>query len=61
METTLKNTPTNFSHKFKVLQLTFQVVIKMETWPVGEATRNHRNDYPEVMRPVGDISQKPLL
>ena len=26
METTLKNTPTNFSHKFKALQLTFQVV-----------------------------------
>ena len=24
---TLKNTPTNFSHKFKALQLTFQVVI----------------------------------
>ena len=23
---TLKNTPTNFSHKFKALQLTFQVV-----------------------------------
>jgi S1-C subfamily serine protease len=26
VETTLKNTPTNFSHKFKALQLTFQVV-----------------------------------
>src|SRR5262249_29329186 len=26
VETTLKNTPTNLSHKFKALQLTFQVV-----------------------------------
>jgi hypothetical protein len=26
VETTLKNIPTNFSHKFKALQLTFQVV-----------------------------------
>ena len=28
---TLKNTPTNFSHKFKALQLTFQVVLDTET------------------------------
>ena len=35
--------------------------IKMETWPVGEAARNPRNDYPEVMRPVENTAQKPLL
>ena len=34
---------------------------KMETWPVGEAARNLRNDYPELIQPVGDIGQKPLL
>jgi putative SOS response-associated peptidase YedK len=25
---------------------------KMETWPVGEAARNPRNDYPELMKPL---------
>jgi len=29
VETTLKNIPTNFSHKCKALQLTFQVVYKL--------------------------------
>ena len=32
METTLKNIPTNFSHKFKALQLTFQVVLGVEPY-----------------------------
>jgi putative SOS response-associated peptidase YedK len=35
--------------------------IKMETWPVGDAARNVHNDYPEVMQPIEDTSQKPLL
>jgi len=26
--------------------------IKMETWPVGEAARNPRNDYPELIKPL---------
>jgi hypothetical protein len=37
----LKNTPTNFSHKFKALQLTFQVVIEAKkslTKSVGRRT-----------------------
>jgi putative SOS response-associated peptidase YedK len=26
---------------------------KMETWPVGDAARNVRNDYPELIKPMG--------
>jgi putative SOS response-associated peptidase YedK len=28
---------------------------KMETWPVGEAARNPRNDYPELIKPTSNL------
>jgi len=43
VETTLKNTTTNFSHKFKALQLTFQVVsVEKFAFAHGQITLGQR-------------------
>jgi putative SOS response-associated peptidase YedK len=34
---------------------------KMEEWSVGDAARNPRNDYPELIKPVDDNAQKSLI